>query len=411
MKSENEKDNYSDKKSCYSCLVILDKSNRSEEHIIPNAIGGRQKSNQLLCRACNNDFGSKFEGTFIKELSFFSGCLPIKRERGNNKKFRTVDKITNLPIVIDSKGVIALAHPIVEEKPVDPSKEGQFRIKVPDEKSGKKFAEDIINNYKEKYPFAKIGKPEFERKESQEDSYIEYFSEFGSLSFFKTVQKCLLNLFISKGGNYFDVENEAHALFNEDDKFPMNWLLTCNMPNESNLNHVLVVIGNPEEKLLYGYAEFFGGLSVISVLNENYKGPECFFSYCINPLCGEEKSVNVQVSLSREHILDIIKKREINFEQFSQQLMVIESKIRDIHPINEIVKKTLSKYKSEEVEMMDIVNELSFELLEYFKPRIEEASKMKREKARKEFSEKLEKFTLGNNVKNHAIRSQPLKRN
>ena len=42
---------------CYLCGVLLDKSNSSVEHIIPNALGGDLKSRQLLCKKCNSDIG------------------------------------------------------------------------------------------------------------------------------------------------------------------------------------------------------------------------------------------------------------------------------------------------------------------------------------------------------------------
>lgn len=42
---------------CYLCGVLLDKSNSSVEHIIPNALGGNLKSRQLLCKKCNSDIG------------------------------------------------------------------------------------------------------------------------------------------------------------------------------------------------------------------------------------------------------------------------------------------------------------------------------------------------------------------
>ena len=46
---------------CYLCGTLLNESNRSVEHIIPNAIGGHLKSKNLLCKDCNSNTGQKID--------------------------------------------------------------------------------------------------------------------------------------------------------------------------------------------------------------------------------------------------------------------------------------------------------------------------------------------------------------
>lgn len=62
---------------CYLCGVLLDKSNSSVEHIIPNALGGNLKSRQLLCKKCNSDIGHQADSELAKQLNFFANMLRI----------------------------------------------------------------------------------------------------------------------------------------------------------------------------------------------------------------------------------------------------------------------------------------------------------------------------------------------
>jgi len=72
---------------CFSCLSSKP---LTEEHIIPQAIGGRLKAN-LYCKECNDTFGR----TIDKEISINYGhigtLLQIKRERGQTEPFEVTE--------------------------------------------------------------------------------------------------------------------------------------------------------------------------------------------------------------------------------------------------------------------------------------------------------------------------------
>ena len=62
---------------CYLCGTLLNESNRSVEHIIPNAIGGHLKSKNLLCKDCNSNTGQKIDAEISKQLNFFCEYVKI----------------------------------------------------------------------------------------------------------------------------------------------------------------------------------------------------------------------------------------------------------------------------------------------------------------------------------------------
>ena len=76
--------------ACWKCGVEIDSTNRSREHIILNAAGGRLKSRDLLCKSCNSSFGQSFDAVFAKELNFFANLLNITRDEGNPQTIKNV---------------------------------------------------------------------------------------------------------------------------------------------------------------------------------------------------------------------------------------------------------------------------------------------------------------------------------
>ena len=71
---------------CYLCRTPLNEMNKSEEHIIPNAIGGKLKSTNILCDECNNKLGKEIDESFNKIFSPFTKRIDMVRDRPDESK-------------------------------------------------------------------------------------------------------------------------------------------------------------------------------------------------------------------------------------------------------------------------------------------------------------------------------------
>lgn len=79
--------------NCYLCGQTLTDCNSSEEHIIPNAIGGKLKA-KILCKDCNSKFGNTIDSKLAESLLSFSNWLNVDRTRGQTPDLNcTVDNI------------------------------------------------------------------------------------------------------------------------------------------------------------------------------------------------------------------------------------------------------------------------------------------------------------------------------
>lgn len=53
-------------KNCVICEALLDKQNKSKEHIIHNAIGGNLEDDKIYCKSCNEKCGSNQDRKFVE---------------------------------------------------------------------------------------------------------------------------------------------------------------------------------------------------------------------------------------------------------------------------------------------------------------------------------------------------------
>ena len=370
--------------NCYACDHVLTRENQSAEHIIPNAIGGRLKSKKLLCRKCNSEFGDKYEAEFVRQLSFFGGRLPIKRDRGTHKDFETLDQKTGKRITVNHKGKATLAETVRLEVP-SAENNGRFRMLAPNQET----ADRIFRQIKKKHPNAKLEISPNQKKVEPEEIIIG--GEFGGLAFFKTAQKCFLNLFIHKGGSRVFVEDEIRSVFYTDDD-PKNWFLFDGAPRKvgMGLPHILAVIGKPEEKLLLGYGEFFGAAKVIALLSESYTGPAMKYIYSLDSVDGQEKECDVSIGLTKEQIVDIIHQKKIDHESISAHLGAAEEALQNNRYFSNMIEDVLSKtlFKPENVDKIitpEMITEMAMAMGEAVKPNIAAAAKKRHEEAEAKF--------------------------
>ncbi len=68
--------------NCYRCDKPLNEENESEEHFIPNSIGGHTISKKLLCRICNSKL-APLDASLANLLNIFMVLLNPRRDKGN----------------------------------------------------------------------------------------------------------------------------------------------------------------------------------------------------------------------------------------------------------------------------------------------------------------------------------------
>lgn len=85
--------------NCILCNELLTESNKSDEHVIPNALGGRLKTKAATCNACNNRAGHGIDTKLVSALAWYANVLDLPRDAGEKPDVTLLDNHSRLNFV------------------------------------------------------------------------------------------------------------------------------------------------------------------------------------------------------------------------------------------------------------------------------------------------------------------------
>jgi len=292
-------------KNCVICKESFLNVQDSNEHIIPNALGGRKKIKGFICVDCNNKTGREWDAELIKQLEPMSLYLRIKRERGETKAqiFNTSCEGT---IRLKNDGSMEYPKPLIEEDYCEDTKSGIITASV----RSKKEAKQLINGKKRKG--YKIQNEEellnsIEIKESYLNEAVMFNISIGGNKAGRSIVKSLLAFAIAsnvKADNcmlairYLKEEN-SEACFGYWNKRDFIKNREKGIPI-----HCVVIKGIKQQSLLIGYIELFGIWKMVSCLSDSYNGEDFLSSYSVNPTNGEEVKIDIDFNILHSEIRD-----------------------------------------------------------------------------------------------------------
>lgn len=254
--------------NCLMCGVQLDAANQSEEHIIPNALGGVLTSTNLICKQCNSTFGSGCDASLANDLKLFSNFLNIKRDRGTNQPIVGTTPTTSYKI--EPGGKPAIVKPTIH---VEETKQGKaIHIEARDTKQTRQILEGLKRNHPE---------IDVDKALSQVQEGRRYLDEFVKLQFvfsgrdsLRSIAKMAYLLLKHKHSTIAgDYSRIVAFIKNELDYrdiffyYPQTDIVS--KPTDAIL-HSIVVKSYPAEKLLVAFVELYNSLSFIVVLASDF---------------------------------------------------------------------------------------------------------------------------------------------
>lgn len=250
-KTENKKFFY-----CALCETQITESNASEDHIIPNSIGGRRKAKNFICRNCDNRCGHRWDSALAKQLNPLSLLLKINRHRGDvpSQVFETTkgEKIT-----FHYDGHMTLSKPDFKLEQIGDRMELRINARTPKE------IREMATGLKEKYPNLDIeGLMRIaEYKSPSLEDPLKMCISFGVSDAGRSVVKPALALAVKNGIDPKFCQNSLRYL--KDDRaekcfgFYYERDLFLERP-QSKVFHCVAISGNAQTGCLLGYVEYFG---------------------------------------------------------------------------------------------------------------------------------------------------------
>lgn len=279
-------------KKCALCPSILTLENKTKEHIIPNAIGGRKKTTSFICEPCNTKFGETWDAELAKQLNWLSLAVGISRERGEAPR-QVVETISGDRFWLLSDGTFTPEKSSYAKQDIGTGIQISMTAQTIDE------AKKRLKGVARKYPTFDVQKAleELEIKTSFLDSPLHVNLQLGGAEAGRSLVKTAFAFASDCGVEHEQCERAYEYLTDENLKtFPYGFAYISDLvesrPSE-NIFHCVSLHADPKTRQIYSYIEYFGLFRVVVLLGESYDGLPRSECYSINPIDGS--SANIQV--------------------------------------------------------------------------------------------------------------------
>lgn len=267
---------------CVFCNVELTAENSSDEHILPNSIGGRLRSKELDCVACNSEFGEDCDSALAKDMNPLAHILGIERDRGEPQPIEGLMQGKKVRRDVSGKSVFAKPeHEVTKD-----GKSVQIRIKARDTDEVRK----MLEGHTRKHP---IDVEAVMKTVQVQEEYapIEFKFTHGGFPTFRAVAKMAYLFLKHKRPNQTldraSVLIESIKGAREDRSvsyLPGDLVVT---PAPGQVLHSIVIKSYPTERLLVAYVELFSMFTFVVLLSEDC-GEEVFEQYVFDPIERQE---------------------------------------------------------------------------------------------------------------------------
>lgn len=352
---------------CYICETDITTSNEAEEHIILNACGGRLKSKDLLCKTHNSNFGDSFDAELAKQTNDIANLLLIKRHRGEPQAIKGKLQSTGEDYYLEYGGKPVMTKPIISEE-VDGQKI-ELSITARDEKEMRTILEGLK---RKRYPELDVEKAMETAKHRKEyfDEPIHFQATIGGKEVFKSIAKSAINYFILKGGDRKHITHLFPYLQGTVD-LDVVWMHfpddTIYSPTENEVSHIVRLIGNPTEKILYAYIELFNIHNFIINLSNNYDGIPLDETYAFDLIEIKELIRSIPLNYTRGQLLELFTNKDGKpFEKVQkrfERVLAIAMKRQSSNHNQELISRAINNSLGKHPEGVPITKEMIDELV------------------------------------------------
>lgn len=288
--------------NCALCEKPINENNQTEEHVIPQAIGGRLKIKDFICLTCNNKSGHQWDSILSDQLAFFSTSLNIKREKKlPNYLVRTLDGKEYLK---KPDGDFILIRPM---DTVKKNEDGTFNVKI--EAPNLKVAKDIIKKVIKENNLSSSAQDimleNIKNSSSPMDQLIVDEISFGGSESGKSLVKTALAMAFTMGIDIKQCDLAiGYLLENKEACFGYFYSKTKDfIKNRENIPfHCVHIKACSTSRRVYGYIEYFGAFRVVLSMASCYLGEDKLGSYIIDPINSRKMSLDIELDVNDDVI-------------------------------------------------------------------------------------------------------------
>ena len=285
------------KKYCALCPSELTASNRTNEHVIPNSIGGWLKVENFICVACNGRKGNDWDAEISAQFNWIVVMIGIMRDRGEPSK-ELVKTVSGDSYHILPEGVMVPAKFDFDKK------EDGDNVHISFVARSDKEAKTKIKELHKKYPQIDVieALKQAKTQTTRLEEPLQIARSLGGPRAGRSVVCTALAYAFSIGIDPHACENVQQFLHDPTAPgacygFFFARELVLNRPGDKTFLCVSLH-GSKKNKNLVAYVEYFGIARWLVVLSNEYQGPSFVSTYAVDPTSQESLDLNVDWSIS-----------------------------------------------------------------------------------------------------------------
>ena len=330
---------------CSLCNIPFSETVDSEEHIIPQSIGGKRTVRGYICQTCNNTKGNEWDSKLAAQLNPLSLIFRIKRERSLVPSMKlSTDKGEQYFVSVD--GRISLTKPIYQEEHIPQEKKTLIRIQARNEKEAKQQ----ILRAKKQYPQIDIDSLMSQMKMTYRYSEDHFLFNMGIFDedCIKSIVKTALSLVVKQNISSDYCKYAKEYLQNNSSESCFGYFYEndpiLNRPKGVPL-HCVFIKGDPTAGIVLGYVEFFALHRGLVYLSDSYSEEPFESYYAIDPRTSQLLDLDISLNISKEclkeniltnrqpiekikEILDEIIPTQLRLDSDAEQERVIKNSVK-----------------------------------------------------------------------------------
>jgi HNH endonuclease len=263
----------------------------SEEHIIPESLGGKLKSKTIICQTCNNTLGSSVDAPFVSQFDFVRNYYGIRSNGGKPPIIRGLVDGSGTEFDILPGGVPQLTNPKVEKT----DKEMHFTYRNVAE------AKKNLKSIKKKYPKASLQKAE---KVTTTLGNLKLSISIGGDELFRGIAKVAFEYFAYIHGTGVVQNDEFNRIRNyisegADDATNISYFQLLTIPKTLHKiefpHHSVLILHKEVDEPVVCIIKLFGIYNFQIIVADSWNGIPFSYLHKVNALTGEFDQSKIDV--------------------------------------------------------------------------------------------------------------------
>jgi hypothetical protein len=317
---------------CVLCDCPFDEALDSNEHIIPNALGGWLKVPGVLCSTCNSRAGHEWDAELARQLNPLALFFGIARENGGTPS-QVFETLGGEKIRLHADDVMTLANPTLERTPQD---DGSLRINITARTLAE--AEGMLEGLQRKYPALDVSQGiATAQRHLAYPAAIRMSLRIGGSLAGRSLVKSTVCLAAAQGVDaracdesrafLCDNTNDGRACF----QFFYDHDVLVNRPPNVPL-HCVAVSNRGAGGQMLGYVELYGTFRILVRLAKDYCGNDIHSVYAVDPTTGREFQTEVNLNIASDVVSSVLAREEFPGESVRIALgNVVEPRLAEKH--------------------------------------------------------------------------------